>query len=100
MSERNARIIWKYEIAGLGGDIELPIYAEILDIQIQDGRLAFWAIIDPKETKKELRSFRCFLTGVPTKELSQYQRDRLCYLGSDESPILSESSVFHIFEEI
>ena len=42
--------------------IEMPIGAEILNVQIQDGKPCLWALVSP-DIDKEYRYFRIFGTG-------------------------------------
>lgn len=43
--------------------IDLPVDAQILDCQMQGGRLALWALLDPSATSL-LRAFRVYATGT------------------------------------
>ena len=59
-----SKAIWKYPIPHMMGlfDINMPIGAKMLTVQIQDGRPCFWAIADQLAGFKD-RRFWSFGTG-------------------------------------
>lgn len=72
--------------------ILLPIGAQILSVQEQDGRAYLWAIVNP-ETDSEPRRFRLYGTGhnIETENL-------LKFVGTFQ--LLGGRLVFHLFEEV
>ena len=84
--------IFKYPIKpGDYVEIEMPIGAQVLDVQVQHNQPCLWALVDP-ELPKEKRYFRFAGTGHPIKEdLSQ-----LSHIGSFQ--LLEGALVFHLFE--
>jgi hypothetical protein len=67
------KTIWKYTLNQPDvNKIEMPKGAEILSVQLQDGKICLWALLDP-EAEKEIRSFGLIGTGNFIKqEESQY----------------------------
>lgn len=58
------KTIWKYQLVAESVKIEMPIGAEILTVQIQDGIACLWALVDPNADKEE-RIIEVFGTGHP-----------------------------------
>lgn len=62
------RTIYKYTItsannpSSLSG-IMMPVGAEILSLQVQDGLICVWALIDKEQNLQEYRVFNIFGTG-------------------------------------
>jgi len=88
------KTIYKYSIPLISAefDMELPVGAIILSLQIQGGIPCVWAMID-KDADKEQRHFRFYATGYPIgkipKDLS------LHYIGTVQA---SGGVVWHLFE--
>jgi hypothetical protein len=86
------RTVYKYpiEIKGVQ-ELDMPVGASVLTVQIQRGRPCIWAIVDPEQAEINPRSFRLAGTGHPIDG-----DDVLCYIGTFQ---LSEGDlVFHLFE--
>ena len=83
------RRIYKY-VLRLGGELELPVGAEILCIQTQYNEPTLWALVDP-DAPMESRRIRTYGTGgrVP---------DNLEWLGTFQ--LDGGGLVFHAFEEV
>ena len=87
------KTIWKYELEITDNqNILMPISAEILTVQMQDGTPCLWALVNPK-AETESRFLEIFGTGHPVS----------CDLGSARKYIstLQMSNgelVFHVFE--
>lgn len=72
--------------------VELPIGAEILTVQLQDGKPHLWAMVDEHEKTTEHRSIRMFHTGEPAERCSRYIATLQVRDGDDPW-------VAHVFEE-
>ena len=73
-------------------ELDLPKNAIILKADIQFNKPVLWALIDPKEDKKEKRVFRFAGTGHPIKE----DIEKLKYINTFQ--VQGGMSIFHIFE--
>lgn len=82
-----AKTIWKYELAGDTQELDIPEGGEVLTIQIQNGAICIWVLVDPNRPK-EKRSFEVVGTGEPI--LGNPGK----YLGTIQERIY----VWHIFE--
>jgi hypothetical protein len=82
--------IWKYplEISDVQS-VSLPLGAEVLTVQTQGGNACIWALVDPKETRKEIRKVRIFGTG------HNIEGDAGQYVGTFQ--IANGRLVFHVF---
>lgn len=85
------RQVWKYRITPEDNQsIHLPVGAEVLSVQTQNGSPELWCLCNPKETNYETRHFRLAGTGHPIEEAN------LVFIGTFQ---LDEGSlVFHLFE--
>lgn len=83
------RTIYKYPLTSQDSqvDIQMPIGAEILHVDIQNGVPCLWVKVNPRGTP-ERRRFRIVATGEP------FQDDRLKYLKTFQDP----PYVWHVFE--
>ena len=80
------KTIWKYEVSPVT-ELDMPAGAEVLDLQVQNGVPAMWALVDPNAVKVK-RFFRMYGTGHempnnPGKYVRTFQTQGL---------------VFHVFE--
>lgn len=67
MRPKPLRRVFKYPIPITDAfAIDMPVGAQILDVQDQRGQLCMWALVDP-EAEIEQRSFRLAGTGHPIK---------------------------------
>lgn len=87
------KTIYKYKLqadSNFNIKIEMPIGAEILTMQTQNGEPYIWAIVNPDpEEEKEIRNFEIRETGSPIRREGKY-------VGTDQ--ILGGALVFHVFE--
>lgn len=61
----NKKTIWKYRLKVTDEQLlEMPIGAEILTVQVQDGEPCLWALVDP-DAVRENRKIYIFGTGNP-----------------------------------
>ena len=61
-------IIWKYDLEVTDYQkFEIPKLAQILTVQVQDGKVRIWCLVDPEEGLT-FREFRTAGTGHPIKE--------------------------------
>lgn len=73
-------------------EIEMPEAAQILDVQVQQGKPVMWALVYP-EAPKVRRTFRLIGTGHPI-EIEEW--GRLAHLGTFQ--YANGTMVFHLFE--
>jgi hypothetical protein len=85
--------IFKYTLNLGGSPIRMPVGAEILSVQAQDGDICLWARVDTSVREFEDRTFMAFGTGdqLPT-------RLDLHYIGTAMSQ--GDRLVMHVFENI
>ena len=83
--------IYKYEIEVTDQQtLQLPQQAEILSIQLQDGKIVLWALVDDKcELIKDNRFIECYGTGHEIDDASE-----LLFLDT----IQYRGGVWHFFE--
>jgi len=83
--------IWKFQLEKPGvHDISIPIGSELLTVQVQQGIVCLWAIVEPN-AEKVLRSIEVVGTGVPID-----REARMKYIGTIQ--LYSGSLVFHVFD--
>lgn len=85
--ETSMKTIWKFPLAA-DGLVRMPIGAEILSVQVQDGQPVIWALVD-SDAETETRMFRVVATG---QHFAPRPEDR--YVGTMQLGQL----VFHIFD--
>jgi len=86
------KTIQKFVVKHGDDDVEMPKNAMILDVQCQiETGFCLWALVDPKEEKKERREFLIYDTGHDIKD-----SDNLMYLGTTQDLPF----VWHIFEKL
>lgn len=82
------KTIWKYQLNRVAqAKIDIPIGAQILSAQMQDGIIAVWALVDPAAPKQP-KAFHIFGTGWDIEETS------LCYVATVQD---KDGFVWHIF---
>lgn len=81
------RTIHKYVLSTMTTVIEVPIESETLSIQMQNGNICVWMLVDT-ELPKEKITFEVYRTGweIPNKGL--------CHSGT----VQDGSMVWHVFE--
>lgn len=85
-----ARTIWKWSLVVTDVQaIQMPGGAQLLAVQMQGGAPQLWALVDPTEAHKEMRTIRIFGTGNP---IGEYPGD---YLGTFQ--LDGGALVFHAF---
>lgn len=83
------KTIWKYEINHKEATHEIPNNAKVLHAgHDPQGRLCFWAVVDPTADKQQLIRTRVEMTGQPFGS-----GDRDVYLGS----VVEGPLVLHVF---
>lgn len=87
------KAISKYRITSRDFRAEMPIGAEVLGVQNQNGWLVLWAIVDPR-ADKETRVFRVYPTGSETLD----DRPRK-YVGTVQMLDGLDPIVWHVFDE-
>ncbi len=85
--------VWKFELDKLGTKaVEMPVGAEILTMQTQNGTPCIWALVNP-DAERETRHFEVYGTGHPMFYDARATRK---YVGTYQ---LSEGDlVLHVFE--
>jgi hypothetical protein len=84
------KTIYKYRL-DLESALFMPKDAQVLSIQMQDGFVCLWALVDT-DNEKEMRIFMCYGTGMKIAD-SAYPMD---FLGTVQAD--SGSLVLHVFE--
>jgi hypothetical protein len=82
--------IWKYTLNGMVNDIQMPMDAEILTVQLQDGQMfnaCIWAKVNP-ENELEKRQFVVIGTGHSFDDTNHK------YIGTYQEGFF----VWHVFE--
>lgn len=73
-------------------ELDMPVGAEILTVQVQNGRPFLWALVSPDSPKVQ-RSFRLIGTGHPVEDTISKES----YIGTYQ--VGGGRYVFHLFEE-
>lgn len=81
------KVIWKFPLP-MNGTIEIPIGAEILDVQMQEGSPVLWAIVDPSAKKQQMN---IYLVGTGQPLPDSLTKDK--HMGS----VQSGQFVWHVF---
>lgn len=86
--------IYKYplSLSVIQQDIDLPLASEILSVQLQDGKLQLWALVNEDQKTTEKRRICIFNTGEPAKKCSKF-------LGTVQLREGEDAWVAHVFEE-
>lgn len=89
-----SKTIWKFPIE-ITDDIilSMPKDAEIISLQVQDGKPVMWAMVDPEEEKVE-RHFEMFGTGHPIETGFGINRK---FIGTIQV-VVGVWLAFHVFE--
>ncbi len=84
------KTIWKYQLdpTEKHQDIQMPRNSSILDVQVQDGELVFWALVYTQTPMKE-HQFLLVDTGEEMPEGPS------TYIGT----VQDGPTVYHLFEE-
>lgn len=56
------KAVWKFELPSVVTDLQMPIGAGILDVQVQHGVVCLWALVDV-DAPRMTRTFRYIATG-------------------------------------
>ena len=81
--------IWKYELVNTDvQSVDMPLGAEILTVQMQNGKPHIWCLVNEKE-EKAFRKIRIICTGESIK--SHFTGK---YIGSYQDGVY----VFHLFD--
>lgn len=81
--------VWKYPFIPRDVlQVDMPIGAQALCVQLQDGRPCLWALVE-SEAPVGTRTFRVVGTGHPAEGLGSY-------IGTFQFPEMQ--LVFHVFE--
>ena len=83
--------IWKYELETTDHqELELPLAAKVLTVQMQNGKPCLWALVDTEEQKAG-QSICIFGTGHPVEFVGDY-------LGTYQ--LNDGALVFHVFKRL
>ncbi len=81
--------IWKYKLDGVVNDIQIPMEAKVLTVQVQNEVPHIWVLVSP-ENEVETRKFMVVGTGHPFDDTS------MKYIGTfQDGPF-----VWHLFENV
>jgi hypothetical protein len=84
--------VYKYPIAGADEfTLSLPVGAQLLSVQMQNGQPCLWALVDP-DTRPVNRKFRLAGTGHPIEQSNV----ELKYVSTFQAN--GGALVFHVFE--
>lgn len=92
VAEDTTLAVWKFPVwdGGDYSDVDMPVGAQILTVQFQEGSGAcIWALVDPQRSI-ERRRFRIAGTGHPIND------PLLHYLGTFQ--MMGGALIFHVFE--
>jgi hypothetical protein len=81
------KAIYKYPMSLKDQWVSLPIGAKMLTVEIQNGVLCLWALVDPSE-KIAARFFKVLGTGWNSNEIDDFD-----YVGT----VFQDEFVWHIF---
>lgn len=85
------RRVYKYTIDGKNaGKLMMPFGAEILTVQMQDGNITLWALVDPDQYEQG-RHFDIYGTGWDIDTSTPHE-----YIGT----VQRSGMVWHVFEII
>lgn len=73
-------------------EIELPVGAQVLTVQVQMDKPFIWALVSKDTVRTEMRQFRLIGTGHPIED------DAKRYVGTFQ--LHGGDLVFHLFEKI
>ena len=83
--------VFKYELDPSTQKLELPVAAQVLTVQVQNGCPYIWALVDETLTTTETRYFPIYGTG------HRMRSGPRTYVGTFQ--LESGALVFHVFEE-
>lgn len=86
-----SKTIWKHNLIPGINRLEMVADAEILDVQIQDGKPVLWELHDGESNYKETREFEIFGTGHEIPDIEESRK----YISTFQLP---SGLVFHVFE--
>ncbi len=81
--------IYKYELQLGATQLLLPMFSQVLDVQMQNGKICLWALQDP-EAFKDVRNFLVCGTGG----VLNYRPHEIQYLAT----VQDGQFVWHVFE--
>ena len=81
--------VWKYIVDFGRFQLDLPVDAEILTLQMQDGRPRLWVLVQP-HNRNETRHFQMLTTGSHNAPISRR------YIGTVQDGLY----VWHLFETL
>lgn len=85
--------IWKYQLEITDDQvISMPTGAEILTVQMQNGKPCLWALVDPNEETKTYRLIQIYGTGNPIPDGNRR------YISTIQ--IFNGDLIFHVFERV
>lgn len=86
------KAVYKYDIPSFkASEIQMPEGAQILSLQVQDGRPRIWALVNP-EARPKAREFMVVGTG------HEIERENIRHIGTWQQ--MDGALVWHLFEII
>lgn len=86
-----SEVVWKYPLADVVNDVEMPAGAAVLMVAEQHGKICLWAKVSP-DAERVIRRFQ--VVGTGHAELGGTET----YLGS--ALVNNGNFVFHVFEAV
>lgn len=87
------RTIWKYPVKPGAFELTMPLHAQILCVQEQQGEPHLWALVSPDASRTETRRFRSYGTGHDIDGMGTGY-----YIGTFQ--LADGALVFHLFEVV
>jgi hypothetical protein len=85
-------VIWKYPLQGTRMEIEMPVGARLLAVQMQGTDPYLWALVNP-ENQRTRRRIAIYGAG------HQMPADPGRYVGTFQVTLLLGDMVFHVFDQ-
>lgn len=90
------KAIYKYELKLEEYQvINMQHDAVVLSVQIQDGKIFIWALVDNSKSLDGNRSFNIYGTGQEISRLENWTLEQIIYIGT----VQLGSFVWHVFED-
>jgi hypothetical protein len=84
------KVVYKYPVSAGSDCVNLPLGAEILKIDSQDGAVVLWALVSPEQAIDALQKIVVLPTGFPFEDIGME------YVNT----FFLHAMVFHVFKEV
>jgi len=85
--------IWKYPLNGMVCDIQMPMEAKVLTVQMQNRQPTIWVQVNP-QNELETRHFTLVGTG------QEFDDTDMKYIGTFQEVLEGYPLVWHLFEKV